>query len=933
MPVIDVSPIPTSVVPDGLLAREGKGPLWRFTDEFGSFECRYPSALSSLYFPLANDAGMMSAVTPDLRGDLKIDQNHFFLKPVVTEDLPESSWRRALWVQVVGPLSKNAPRLWNVAAGAFPLHTLDIEEIMVGGPGWLKIIRDHQSLKLKVEWTVFVPSEALLAECHLINIENTGDEALTFNLVSAVPVFARSADNLRDHRQVTTLLNRIRSDAHGVIVQPVMSFDERGHTKNEWRYAVWATSALKSKPDALWLTQEEFIGEGGSLEQPLALLEGQDPPQMGSYRTDGKQALGAAQFKQLTLKPGESVEIALVLGMGENDQQLSELKTRLLDLTKLKQSFEQTRAEWRRRTSRHRIHSADANFDTWFHWISFQPMLRKIYGCSFLPDFGYGRGGRGWRDLWQDCLALLLSQPQETPKLLEDNFGGVRVDGSNATIIGKKPGEFVADRNKISRTWMDHGVWPWLTLELYLHQTGDVGFLLRKQSYFKDALIFRAKQVDAEWQISQGTRQLSQDHQAYQGSILEHVLVPHLVAFFNVGEHHICRLEDADWNDGLDMAHERGESVAFTAMYAGNLKRIADLLEQLASQKKLEHCTLFEELTQLLDRATGVALDYDQLVQKQNRLQDYFKSVRHQLTGKTINIPVAELVKDLRAKSEFLTQRVAHQEWLAHESDFGYFNGYYNNRGERTEGKNALGVFQMSLTGQVFPVMSGVASTAQIQSCVQAVRQHLWDARVGGIRLNTNYGAPQFEMGRAFSFSYGEKENGAIFSHMAVMWANALYQRHFGSEAFNAFSSLYQLAFHSAQSKILPGLPEYFNAEGRGRYHYLTGSASWSLVTIVTRMFGVRGELGDLVLDPQLVPEQFNVQNQASIETWFAGLRIHVTYHNVARKTPEDYQVNAVQCGSKPLRFQSQPTGGVQISKAELLALGQNFVELWVTLA
>ena len=76
------------------------------------------------------------------------------------------------------------------------------------------------------------------------------------------------------------------------------------------------------------------------------------------------------------------------------------------------------------------------------HWVSFQPILRRIYGCSFLPHHDYGKGGRGWRDLWQDCLALLIMNPDGVRQMLLDNFAGVRIDGSNATIIGSKQGEF-----------------------------------------------------------------------------------------------------------------------------------------------------------------------------------------------------------------------------------------------------------------------------------------------------------------------------------------------------------------------------------------------------------------------------------------------------------------------------------------------------------
>ena len=40
-------------------------------------------------------------------------------------------------------------------------------------------------------------------------------------------------------------------------------------------------------------------------------------------------------------------------------------------------------------------------------------------------------------------------EPKQVRQMLIDNFGGVRFDGTNATIIGSKQGEFIADRNNI----------------------------------------------------------------------------------------------------------------------------------------------------------------------------------------------------------------------------------------------------------------------------------------------------------------------------------------------------------------------------------------------------------------------------------------------------------------------------------------------------
>ena len=45
----------------------------KYLDTKGTFELINPDLTSYLYFPLANEAGMMSCITPDLGGDIKLD--------------------------------------------------------------------------------------------------------------------------------------------------------------------------------------------------------------------------------------------------------------------------------------------------------------------------------------------------------------------------------------------------------------------------------------------------------------------------------------------------------------------------------------------------------------------------------------------------------------------------------------------------------------------------------------------------------------------------------------------------------------------------------------------------------------------------------------------------------------------------------------------
>ena len=50
---------------------------YRFIDDKGTFELKDSDNNSYMYFPLANDKGMMSSITQNLHGDIKLDQNTF----------------------------------------------------------------------------------------------------------------------------------------------------------------------------------------------------------------------------------------------------------------------------------------------------------------------------------------------------------------------------------------------------------------------------------------------------------------------------------------------------------------------------------------------------------------------------------------------------------------------------------------------------------------------------------------------------------------------------------------------------------------------------------------------------------------------------------------------------------------------------------------
>jgi len=867
----------------------------KFLNNKGLFRVDNVQDVSYLYFPITNGYLLRGAITPNLNGDLKIDQNHFVLVPTSQEDLQNSLFGRHFWLKING-------EIYNISGVSARQKYLNDDQVEVSA-GFLyhEVKRVNQKLGIEVNVTTFAPYGQENIELSKVVIKNITNNDIQFTPTVAIPLFSRSADNLRDHRHVTALLNRAKVVKNGIINKPTLSFDERGHIANDTVYGVFISDDVKYYNPKL----QDFIGEGGSLDWPKSLLA----DRIGCYQVgdevDGFEVIGAMQLGTKILKPNEAYECVFGIAVSNKEFDLESIYNNYCNLDKFNELLAESKKIWESKINKFIVKTSDSNFDNWLKWVSLQPILRRIYGCSFLPHHDYGRGGRGWRDLWQDCLALILMDDNEVNNLLYNNFAGVRIDGSNATIIGEKPGEFKADRNNIPRVWMDHGAWPWNTLKLYIDRTGDYEFLFKKQSYFKDANIHFSKAKDIAWNDSLGNKQLDANDNIYEGTILEHILLQNLVQFFNVGAHNNMRLEGADWNDGLDMAKDLGESVAFTAFYLMNFIQIKDTLSYLQS-KGIDAITIFAEMERLINDD----INYTDYKAKNALLHDYFVSVSHKLSGNVKSLKIEDIIKSLEKKITHLKEHLQNEEWIDINEDQGFYIGYYDNLGRRLEGIVDKEV-QMTLTGQVFTIMSGLASLKQIRKVINTAKEYLYDKKVAGYRLNTNFKGLRLDMGRLFGFAYGHKENGAMFSHMAMMFANSLYKRGFVSDAYKILNDIYKHCMDFPKAKIYPGIPEYIDSDGRGMYHYLTGSASWYILNVIDEMFGIKGYYGNLYLLPKLVKNQFNSELSIEITTAFNHKPITVKYINSNNKEYGEYTIEKVFENEKEIDFIPKDNGAI----------------------
>jgi len=778
------------------------------------------------YLPLFNLKGIKSSITPYFGGDLKLDQHHYALEPTTEVDLYNNISSRNIVFEVNG-----ATYFLNGQTQMQQSDDLTYEVDLLSQ----KVTRTNKHFKLEV--TSFIPVDANI-ELHEVKFTNISKQKLDVKITTAIPIYARSADNLRDHRHVTSLLNRIETVDQGVLVQPTLSFDERGHKQNHHVYSVFCQGEHLNVTGYIPIL-DDYIG-GGSLHFPKGL---QNLSPSGT-EVSGYEAIGAISFEKLILASGESTVFYVSIGISESKAEAL-MSLNYLNTETFNQALDATKAFFTTYTQGLQFTLRDKKTSEALTWVVLQPMLRRYFGNSFLPHHDYGHGGKGWRDLWQDLLALIMMNDPSVKELLFNNFAGVRIDGTNATIIGDQPGEFKADRNMIVRVWSDHGAWPLLTVKMYVDETGDLDFLLKKQTYFQDQFTHFTKST----RPYQGNIQTDNSKRVYEGTLLEHLLLQNLVGHLNTGQNGFVRLEDADWNDGLDMAHDLGETIAFTHMYANNLRLLAGLIESLSEEK----ITIFKELDDLSKQKINLSVFFDKVA---NFKGDQVKVNKSILVGRLLKL--AEERINLLHQKAFFDRR---------------YQSYINN-----DGQNADTEQTMNLTGQAMALLSKTASQDQAIMLANTTRELLFNKELGGYHLNSNYHQVLTNMGRAYGFAYGHKENGAIFSHMVMMYAYGLYQYNLVSYGREAFYTLLDRAMDT-ESRVVAGIPEYFTDRGIGMYPYLTGSASWMLKLLRSEIYGLSMHLGQLTFKPKLKATDF-IKHKASITTYLFNKLTTVTYVN-----------------------------------------------------
>ena len=151
---------------------------YSFLDCRGSFTMENPN-INYLYFPLASERGLKSAITPTGAGDAKLNQTSFLLEPASVENLHNNRGVRNFWCRVAGEGCFSAVGASD--AQAAKRFTPQEEQVRLeAGLMWHSVQRQVEEFGIACTVTTFLPWDSNV-EIMAVTLTNKADtpKALT----------------------------------------------------------------------------------------------------------------------------------------------------------------------------------------------------------------------------------------------------------------------------------------------------------------------------------------------------------------------------------------------------------------------------------------------------------------------------------------------------------------------------------------------------------------------------------------------------------------------------------------------------------------------------------------------------------------------------------------------------------------------------------
>ncbi len=318
----------------------------------------------------------------------------------------------------------------------------------------------------------------------------------------------------------------------------------RNATRGEFAERVAVVSAAVPEGAEVSLTGDRaaFLGRFGTPEAPRALVDG--------VPLDGAVGAGldplVAHRVAFTLAPGETREVAFLLGEAADRPQAEALAERFATVDAVHAAIEQTRAFWRETTTALQIETPEPALDLMANgWLLYQNLSCRLWGRTAFYQSG---GAYGFRDQLQDTSALVYARPDLTRAQILRNAAHQFEEGD--VLHWWHPPLAKGIRTRFA----DDLLWLPLLTAFYVRTTGDTGVLDEAVRFLTAPLL-----EDGEDEVY-----LQPEDAGTSASVYEHAAraIDRSLEVGN-GANGLPLIGVGDWNDGMNRVGRegRGESV------------------------------------------------------------------------------------------------------------------------------------------------------------------------------------------------------------------------------------------------------------------------------------------------------------------------------------------------------------------------------------